>query len=586
MCGIFAFINGQIDPVKNNLIKHIEKNKKRGPEVEKYSFYDEKIFLSFHRLAINGLDPSGDQPLILGKYVIIGNGEIYNYQELIQEYNITPKGKSDIEVLLHLYKLFELDFLKLINGEFSFVLYDGIKNIILIARDQFGIRPLYYNFSKQITINQELNITKSVVNSLFCFSSTLSSLVNMDKMKNNTIKQFDPGHCMILKKHHDNNFYNFNSIQKYIHIPPVINYDYSSLDIHQILYYSLKAAVSRRILTSDRPVGALLSGGLDSSIICALSQEILKENGKSPLHTFSIGLTGSEDLKYSKQVANHIGSYHHQVTLSEEDFLNSIPSVIYDIESYDTTTVRASTGNWLIGKYIKENTDVKVVLNGDGADELMGGYLYFHKAPNDFLFDEECKRLLNNIHYYDVLRSDRSISSHGLEPRTPFLDKDFVNMYLSIEISKRNHTNKLSPMCNNTNIEKYLIRNSIEKLNSTLLPNNILWRQKEAFSDGVSSLEKSWYQVIQDDIQTKMIEDKLLNEEIERTIYPKHLSCETLEQKYYYVLFKRQFQNCEETIPYYWMPRFINATDASARTLKSIYGDKQNIKNVVKNLNV
>ena len=578
MCGIFSIINSDVDRVKNTLIKYIAKNKKRGPETENYSFYGQNIFFAFHRLAINGLNIAGNQPMFYKKYIIICNGEIFNYKDLIQQYNITPKSKSDIEVLLHLYEKFDIDFLNYINGEFSFILYDGIKNKIIIARDQFGIRPLYYNVSNKKSIKNDMHLSETNQKNIYCFSSTLSSMVDMENLMNKNIKQFTPGHYMILRKNELTKSFEFESIKQFTQLPAIIEHNYLDYNIGELLYYALKSSVSKRILTSERPIGALLSGGLDSSLICALSQQILKENNKPPLETFSIGLPGSEDLKYSSSVANYIGSKHHQIILSQEDFLNAIPNVIYDIESYDTTTVRASVGNWLIGKYIKENTDIKVILNGDGADELFGGYLYFHKAPNNMLFDEECKRLLKYIHYYDVLRSDRSISSHGLEPRTPFLDKNFVNIYLQIQVSKRNHVNYDKFYVNKKQIEKFLIRDAVQKNDTYLLPNEILWRQKEAFSDGVSSMQKSWYQIVQEHINNLVMTDKNLSNDIEKTIYPTHLDCNTLEQKYYYVIFNRHFKNCSELIPFYWMPNFIKANDCSARTLKTIYNEIKETK--------
>lgn len=574
MCGIFTLVNQDIELTKDKIYAHISKNKKRGPEVENFYVYDKNLVFCFHRLAINGLNAFGNQPLFYKKYLIIGNGEIFNYKELIIKHNLTPKSNSDIEVLLYLYELYGTDLLKHINGEFSFILYDGLKKEMMICRDPFGIRPLYYNFIKSKIIEQYKDFTVTREKDKFVFSSTLSSLVDMDGFNNNKIRQFNPGCFMILKLRENDNFYYFDRLEKYHILKPEIHHNFitnRSLD----LYYKFKKAIEIRVLTSERPIGALLSGGLDSSLVCSLAQQILKENNKPSLTTFSIGLYGSEDLKYSKLVADHIGSNHHQIILQNEDFLEAIPKVIYDIESYDTTTVRASTGNWLIGKYIKENTDIKVVLNGDGADELMGGYLYFHKAPNDILFDGECRRLLSEIHYFDVLRSDRSIASHGLEARTPMLDKDFVNTYLSRDINERNHVNYNKYYIQKPNIEKYLIRNTIELNNPNLLPKEILWRQKEAFSDGVSSMQKSWYEIIQDFLTDKINNDETLKREIEDLIYPFHLNCDTLEQKYYYYIFNKHYKNCEHLIPHYWMPNFINAQDSSARTLKQVY--KKNV---------
>ena len=242
-------------------------------------------------------------------------------------------------------------------------------------------------------------------------------------------------------------------------------------------------AVKKRLL-SDRPIACLLSGGLDSSLITSIVVKLLKEKTNKKLETFSIGLPGSTDLVYARKVANYLDTNHKEILLSEDDFFNAIPEVIEKIESYDTTTVRASVGNYLVSKYIAKNSDAKVIFNGDGSDELTGGYLYFHKAPNNLLFDYEVKNLLNNINYFDVLRSDKSISSCGLEPRTPFLDKTFVNTYLSIPLYYRKPTS--------VEIEKKILRESF----IDFLPDDILYRKKEAFSDGVSGNNRSWFEII------------------------------------------------------------------------------------------
>jgi asparagine synthase (glutamine-hydrolysing) len=275
------------------------------------------------------------------------------------------------------------------------------------------------------------------------------------------------------------------------------------------------------------------------------------------LETYSIGLEKSEDLKYARLVADYLKTVHTEIIVTEDQMFEAVPEVIKAIESYDTTTVRASLGNYLIGKYIAANSDAKVIFNGDGSDELFGGYLYMNKCGDDIEFDKETRRLLKDIHLFDVLRSDKSISSHGLEPRTPFLDKSFANYVLSIPAKIRNHRN------NNT-IEKYLLRDSFTVYNykntnvTQILPDEILWRKKEAFSDGVSSKERSLFSIIQEKIADA------LNREQNTTKFLPNIATE----KYYYKrLFDEYYPNCAHVVPYYWMPKYTQTEDPSARTL-------------------
>jgi asparagine synthase (glutamine-hydrolysing) len=324
----------------------------------------------------------------------------------------------------------------------------------------------------------------------------------------------------------------------------------------------------KRCLATERPIACLLSGGLDSSLVTALANNFVKMRKLSlKLETYSIGLAGSEDLKYARLVADYLGTNHTEIIVTETEMFDAIPEVIYAIESYDTTTVRASLGNYLLGKYISKHSDAKVILNGDGADELCGGYLYMNKCPDNIEFDKETRRLLKDIHLFDVLRSDKSISSHGLEPRTPFLDRTFVNSYLSIPVFFRNHNNE-------ANIEKHVLRTSFSIDNfkdfegKQLLPDEILWRRKEAFSDGVTSKGRSLYQILQQYIALH------LNTEIGDAKLRYFADIET--EKYYYKnLFLEFFPNCDSILPYYWMPKFTSATDPSARTL-DIYESTEN----------
>uniref|UniRef100_A0A6C0EUI3 asparagine synthase (glutamine-hydrolyzing) n=1 Tax=viral metagenome TaxID=1070528 RepID=A0A6C0EUI3_9ZZZZ len=516
MCGVFALIGYTPD------LNYFKSGAKRGPEHSSLERVDD-IYLGFHRLAINGLTSAGNQPFHYNNYILVCNGEIYNYKELIAKYNLVLTTGSDCEVIVHLYHLIGNKCLDELDGEFAFIIYNKINKSLFVARDPYGVRPLYMSYT----------------NNSFCFCSDIEP---MKCATLSNLKQFTPGTYMILVK---NNNYYINESVYYPKFKGILN---TTISQHMYNIYDLLCkAVIKRVNNTERPVACLLSGGLDSSLVAAIAARHYLEKGLT-LETYSIGLNGSEDLKYAAIVAKHINSKHTEIICSEEDFINSIPQVIKDIESYDTTSVRASVGNWNVGKYIKENSNAKVVLNGDGADELMGGYMYFHKCPSSTEFDIECKRLLKNIHYFDVLRSDKCISSHGLEPRTPYLDFDFVSYYLRIPPNIRNHVGKC---------EKYLIREAFNLIAPSLLPKEILFRKKEAFSDGVSSLNNSWYQIIQARVEHLIIPDELY-------IFNPPI---TKEQKYYRHLFETNYKGCGNIIPYFWMPKYVNATDASARTL-------------------
>lgn len=545
MCGIFALLNysKSYKSSKQDLENEFKKGYRRGPEVSKIEFHDDIDFVQgFHRLAINGLNQESNQPLDINGCSLICNGEIYNYEYLYNLMGTTPKTGSDCEVILHLYKKYGIEqTLRMIDGVFSFVLRD--KDYVYVARDPLGVRPLYYmsNNNNNITIG---------------FASELKMLC--DIANNNisqTAMQFPPGtFCGIHYSSH--NIWNIQYMKKYY----IHSFSYSYLELqNESDYYErcletirrkLENAVRKRYLTTERPVACLLSGGLDSSLITALVCKMHKEAGRHPrtIETYSIGLPDSEDIKYAKKVAEHLGTTHREIIVSEEDMIEAIPEVIRAIESYDVTTVRASIGNYLVAKYISENSNAKVIFNGDGSDELTGGYLYMNHCPDSIEFDKETIRLLNDIHLFDVLRSDKSISSNGLEPRTPFLDKEFVNYYLTIPVELRNH----NPM---GKIEKYLIRNAFR--NGNVLPDEILWRKKEAFSDGVSNHGRSLFQIIQDYIDVNFMQDD------------KECSKRDKERLYYWNIFDKEYANHGHLLPYYWMPKYIHSNDPSARTLSS-----------------
>lgn len=574
MCGIFAILNNNNVFSSGFLLKEFNKGRYRGPE---YSTLQKEIFdfiLGFHRLAINGCDELSHQPINLNNdYYLICNGEIYNYKELYKKMNITPTTNSDCEVILHLYIHYGIDqTLRMLDGVFAFVLVDlnvhRDKPIIHIARDPLGVRPLYKLYKEQSE------------QSLYGFASEAKCLIELKKYKNEhttknkyLLEHFQPGTYQTytyMKK--ESCHWKFNSEKRYF------NFNFSSLCnikhytekmIYQNIIFYLKNAVYKRCSNTERPVACLLSGGLDSSLICSLVCEYNKEHNKPPPETFSIGISGSQDLHYAKIVANFLHTKHTEIRITEEDFVNEIPNVIKTIESYDTTTIRASIGNYLLGKYISLNSEAKVILNGDGADELCGGYLYMFHAPDDIEYDNECVRLLEEIHMFDVLRSDKCISSHGLEPRTPFLDRSWVQFYMSIPINIRNHNN-------GKHMEKYLLRNAFseEHYGSKLLPTEILFRSKEAFSDGVSKQNRSLFEIIQSSPQVKnfdYVQQNIFNS------LKQYNNPDTNEKQYYVHLFNKHFPDCGSLINRYWMPRFIEANDASARTLDTYKKNNNNV---------
>jgi len=562
MCGIFALLNDS-GLSYDAIVKEFMKGKNRGPEFSKLDVSYMKMILGFHRLAINGLNNESNQPLVFNDIILICNGEIYNYKRLYEYMGVKPTTDSDCEVIIHLYLKYGIEqTLTMLDGVFAFVLYDNrithdLNNKVYIARDPFGVRPLYY-----------LNNNKNPLSNLYGFSSELKCLEKFyNDSEYNSISQFAPGTYSIFNLSNKVSSIWEHEKENISYFIPSFSHSWIINDTTEQIFLEnlypriaayLNAAVNKRCLTTERPIACLLSGGLDSSLIAALvNNHYISHNLPNKLETYSIGLEGSEDLKYAKIVADYLGTNHTEIIVTEKEMFEAIPEVIRAIESYDTTTVRASIGNYLLGKYISTHSEAKVIFNGDGSDELLGGYLYMNKCSDDIEFDKETRRLLKDIHIFDVLRSDKSISSHGLEPRTPFLDKSFVNFILSIPPYFRNHKNSRRL------IEKQILRNSFHFSCFTncggnqLLPDEILWRKKEAFSDGVSSQGRSLYQILQQRIEICMNFEK--SGKFEANI-------ET-EKKYYKQIFDEAYPNCSHILPYFWMPKYTNATDPSARTL-------------------
>jgi len=539
MCGIWVRAGLTVEQdYHTQFIKRLEA---RGPEGTAIVNVTEALIFGFTRLAINGLTNAGMQPFSKNSLTWICNGEIYNHKEIEESLGLNNTG-SDCYCIGDLYLRHRDDlkaFARALDGVFAIALYDAERKRLIIARDPYGVRPLFVGssvVSRAIVFSSEIKGISPYYEKVVPFLPGTVSVYNMEtmtqeqNMKYHTIPfithpQFRPNEPLAVK------------------------------DAIVAVRFALEEAVRKRMLT-DRPVAALLSGGLDSSLIASLVQNNLRQLGQPPLKTFSIGFKGSSDLKYARMVADWIGSDHNEIEMTPDEFFNAIPDIIRAIESYDTTTVRASTGNYLIARKIRELTNCKVVFNGDGADELFGGYLYFNNAPNDEAFHTETERLLEDIHTFDVLRSDRSISANGLEARTPFLDKQFVSVVRSI------HPSFLRPH-RGGRIEKALLRQAFD--DGVTLPYNVLMRRKEAFSDGVSTPEKAWFEEIKERVSS-IIPGDWMN----RVSASDHLMPKTPEEYYYRFLFTSIYglSSIRATVPYRWMPKWSpETTDPSARTL-------------------
>ena len=520
MCGIFSYKGTKFN--RDQLLDSIDLIKYRGPDNSRYEKIDRDIFFAFHRLSIVGISDLGNQPLELqddNSLSLICNGEIYNYESLAQQYDFNLTTGSDCEIILHMFNKFGIEkTLVQLDGVFMFSLYDKNTKILYSGRDPYGVRPGFIGFDDS---------------DVYISSEAKPLIKNCDK-----IIPFNPGSWWSSEK---NEFTKYHKLEH-------ININNSSIysDVNSIL----KESVKKRLM-SDRKIGCLLSGGLDSSLIAGLVAKYIGKN----LDTFSIGMPGSVDLHYADKVAKFISSNHHHVEISEQDFLNSIDKVIYNIESFDITTVRASVGNYLVSKYIKENTDCKVIFNGDGSDEVCCGYFYLKNAPNLISLQDESKRLVDEIYLFDVLRSDRSISSNGLEPRTPFLDKKFVEYYYSIPAN-------LKTFDGTEKIEKFILRKAFEDDN--VIPHDVLWRNKCAFSDGVSNKKKSWHHIISNHF------DKIIKDSEFESFKNKYKHCVPISKESYYYrkIFEQYFGQHDSLIPHFWMPKWVNVFDPSAREIE------------------
>ncbi len=480
MCSIFGVLDIKSDPsqLRAQAIEMSKLLRHRGPDWSGV-YSSDKAILVHERLAIVGVS-SGAQPLYNPEktHILAVNGEIYNHKELAAslEVDFDFQTQSDCEVILALYKQKGPAFLDDLNGIFAFCLYDEEQDAYLIGRDHIGIIPLYTGHDEHGN---------------FYVASELKALSPICKH----IEEFPPGHYLYSKDGKLTPYYQ-RDWQSY---DAVKNNDAKAEDVKD----ALEAAVKRQLMC-DVPYGVLLSGGLDSSVISAITQRFaakrIEDNDESDawwpkLHSFSVGLEGSPDLAAAQKVADMIGTIHHPIIFTIQQGIDALKEVIYHIETYDVTTIRASTPMYLMARQIKA-MGIKMVLSGEGADELFGGYLYFHKAPNAQEFHEELNRKVSKLHMFDCLRANKSMAAWGVEARVPFLDKEFVDVAMRI--------NPEAKMCNDGKIEKHILRAGFDGY----LPDEVLWRQKEQFSDGVGY---SWIDTLKEFVNEQVTDQELAN---------------------------------------------------------------------------
>ncbi|MFY8349453.1 asparagine synthase B [Pseudoalteromonas sp. SSM20] len=544
MCSIFGVLDIRTDAaqLRSQAIEMSKLLRHRGPDWSGV-YSSEKAILVHERLAIVGVS-SGAQPLYNPEKtnVLAVNGEIYNHKQLKQELAVDFEfqTESDCEVLLALYKQKGPEFLDDLNGIFAFCLYDEEKDAYLIGRDHIGIIPLY---------------TGRDEHGNFYVASEMKALAPICK----TIEEFPPGHYLwsqdgVIRPYYARDWQSYDAVK---------DNEAKASDVKE----GLEAAVKRQLMC-DVPYGVLLSGGLDSSVISAITQmyaaKRVEDNDESKawwpqLHSFSIGLEGSPDLAAAQKVADAIGTVHHPITFTIQQGIDALKEVIYHIETYDVTTIRASTPMYLMARYIKA-MGIKMVLSGEGADELFGGYLYFHKAPNAKEFHDELNRKVSKLHQFDCLRANKSMAAWGVEARVPFLDKEFVDTAMRI--------NPEGKMCKDGKIEKHIIREAFDGY----LPDEVLWRQKEQFSDGVGY---SWIDTLKEHVES-IVSDQMM--EAAAFKYPINTPL-TKEAYYYRSLFEEHFPGdaAAKTVPYgksvacsteaalEWDESFKNNADPSGR---------------------
>jgi asparagine synthase (glutamine-hydrolysing) len=550
MCGFVGVfdLKKDADSLRSQVLAMSKKVRHRGPDWSGI-FLSERAILAHERLAI--VDPqSGQQPLYSkdGNLVLAVNGEIYNHEEIRKQINSSYefRTRSDCEVILALYWKKGIGFLEDLSGIFAFALYDKEKDAYLIARDHIGVMPLYMGWDEFGD---------------FYVASELKALEGICRK----IQEFPPGHYLFskegeIKKWYQRDWMEFDAVEK-------------NVTDTQLLRKALEDAVHRQLM-SDVPYGVLLSGGLDSSIISAIAKKYASRRIEShdtqeawwpQLHSFAVGLSGSPDLAAAKKVAEHIGTVHHEIHFTIQEGLDALRDVIYHLETYDVTTVRASTPMYLMARVIK-SMGVKMVLSGEGADEIFGGYLYFHKAPNARALHEETVRKLGKLHLYDCLRANKSLAAWGVEGRVPFLDKEFLDVAMRL--------NPVDKMIKEGHMEKWVLRKTFEDY----LPASVAWRQKEQFSDGVGY---SWIDTLK-----AMTAREVSDEQIANAKFRFHINPPLSKEEYFYrSIFHEHFPSdsaaaCVPSVPSVacstpealaWDAAFQNTNDPSGRAVKSVH---------------
>jgi len=552
MCGIVASFDYQKIEAdqRSQLLEMSKKIRHRGPDWSGI-FSDDHAVLAHERLAI--VDPaSGKQPLFNKEQTLVlaANGEIYNHRELRSEVGEGYEflTQSDCEVILGLYDKEGASFLDKLNGIFGFALYDKAKNDYLIARDHMGIIPLYMGWDEE---------------GVFYVASELKALEGFCTQ----IELFPPGHYKTKEMEKPEPWYDrewklFDAVKE------------NEASISE-LRKALEDAVERQLM-SDVPYGVLLSGGLDSSITSAIAKKFSSrrvESGNTEdawwprLHSFAVGLKGSPDLAAAQKVADHIGTVHHEITFTIQEGLDAIKDVIYHLETYDITTIRAATPMYLMARVIK-SMGIKMVLSGEGSDELFGGYLYFHKAPNAKEFHEETVRKLEKLHMYDCLRANKALSAWGIEGRVPFLDKEFIDVAMRLNPSEK--------MITPDRMEKWILRKAFEDM----LPSEVAWRQKEQFSDGVGY---SWIDTLKE-----MVNEEVSDKQMEQAAFKFPIQTPQTKEEYFYrSIFHSHFPSdaaaksvpqepsvaCSTKTALEWDEAFKKMNEPSGRAIKAVHTD-------------